>query len=97
MDITHLDSPHRDSLPLISLQTSRFRPLETLYRPLPQIFHMLLEYFFPLFPKNNGVVEVFALDIRRVAVAWLVRVWHDKTHDLESFEVLERFAYNDQF
>lgn len=82
--ITELDGPQRSPLPPLSLQT--------VYRPLLQIFHLLPQYSFPLFQGDTGV-EIFT---RPVAVAYRGR-WPDrKTHDLERVEIWERFARNDQ-
>lgn len=88
---TKLDGPQR-GLPPLSLPTSNFRPLQAVHRPRLQIFHLLLQCWFPSF--KGGPVTITAL----LSAPTYCMKWHDgKMYDLECVEICECFARNDKF
>ena len=85
-----LDDPHRGTPPSLSLLTSPFRPLQTVYRPILQIFHILPRSFQLL--SRMRVAGAHPL----MAPGWQTGCEGRRMYDLECIEIWERFARNYQ-
>ena len=87
---TESQDPQRDPFTLLSLPTSRLRLLQTLYRPILQIFHLFLQRPLPLFR------EIHATTTPSPPAPTHQRSWDEgEMYDLERVEVWECFARND--
>ena len=92
MVMAEFDDPQCDPSPPLSFQTSCFRLLQTVNRPVLQIFQVLLQYLFPPLHRTNAV----EICIRPSAIATRGRWGVGETHDLECIEIWEGFARNNQ-
>ena len=81
-----LDDPHRGTPPSLSLLTSRFRPLQTVHRPILQIFHILPRLFQLL--SRMRVAGAHPL----MAPGWQTGCEGRRMYYLERVEIRERFA-----
>ena len=82
--------PQRDPFPLLSLPTSRLWLLQTLYRPIFQIFHLFPQCPLPLFRETHATTTPSP------PAPTHQRSWDEgEMYDLERVEVWECFARND--
>ena len=84
-----LDDPQRSPLPFLSLQTPRFRALQTVHRPVLHTFHVFLQRLPPLHGRPGATTP------RLPAPTCRGRREDGKIYDLERVEIWERFAHDD--
>ena len=86
------EHPQHDPLPLLSLLTSHLRLLQTLYRPILQIFRFFSQRLFLLFRETHTTATS-----PPPALAHQGSWDEGEMYDLERVEVWESFACSDQF